>query len=102
MAINSIQSPFLRGNGAVDPAMPAKTATLPSSGRRDTPVTEIDQVQLTPESVRLRQQLATSEKEPPMNKARIQELRELIAGGAYQVDAKQLASKILDFETALA
>ncbi len=100
MAIHSIQYPILRGNGAMDLAAPAKATPLPEGGRRDAPVTEIDRVQLTPESARLRRQLETSEKEPPMNEAKIKALREAIAGGAYQVDSARLAGKILGFEEA--
>lgn len=102
MAINSIQSPLIRGNGAVDPAAPAKTTPLPGGGRHDAPVTEVDQVQLTPESVRLRQQMDAPEKGPPMDEAKIKALQKAIAEGAYTVDSERLAGKILNFEKAFA
>ena len=101
MAIHSIQSPLLRGNGAMDPAAPAKTVPLPGSGLRDAPVAEVDQVQLTPESLRLRQQLETSGKKPPMDEEKIKALRAAIADGSYQVDSQRIAHKMLALETHL-
>lgn len=101
MAINSIQSSLLRGNGAVDSPVPPKSAPLPIGGRRDAPVAEVDQVRLTPETVRLRQHMDSLEKGPPMNESKIKALQKAIAEGAYQVNSERLAGKILDFETPL-
>lgn len=100
MAIHSIQSPLLRGNGAVDLAAPAKTAPLSSGGLHDVPVAEVDQdqVQLTPESVRLRQQLETSEKKPPMDESRIKALQQAIAEDLYRVNPGRVARKMFDLE----
>ncbi len=101
MAIHSIPSSPLRGNGAVDSALPAKPAPQSSSGLRDAPVAEADQVQLTPEALRLRQQLESSGKKPPMNEEKIKALRAAIADGSYQADSQRIAGKMLDFETGL-
>lgn len=101
MAIHSIPSPLLRGNGAVDSAVPAKSAPQSSGGLRDAPVAEADQVQLTPEALRLRQQLETSGKKPPMNEERIKALRAAIADGSYQADSQRTARKMLDLEAGL-
>ena len=100
MAINFIPSSLPRGNG-VDPAAPLKPAPLSDNSQHDSPVAEVDQVRLTPESMRLRQHMDAPEK-PPMNEAKIKALREAITAGTYQVNSERLAGKLLDFESALA
>lgn len=102
MAMNPIQPSFLRGNGPVESAVSPKTTPPSGGGQQDAPITEVDQVRLTPETVRLRQHIDASEKQPPMNEAKIKALREAISAGTYQVNSEQLASKIFDFERALA
>ena len=102
MAINPVQSPLIRGNGTVELAASAKTISSSASDRRDTPVSEVDQVQLTPGSLRLRRQLETSEQEPPIDEAKVKALRQAIADGTYRVDSQRLAGRLLDFEQAFA
>lgn len=102
MAINSILTSPLRGNGLVDQATPAKTEKSPRAGLPDKPVAEIDQVNLTTSSLRLRQMETQDTEGPPMDQAKIEKLREAIANGQYQVNSGKLASKMLDFETAFA
>ncbi|HCB12615.1 MAG TPA: flagellar biosynthesis anti-sigma factor FlgM [Gammaproteobacteria bacterium] len=102
MAINSVSNLSLRGNGIVDQAIPAKTEKTPSGSLPGKAVAEVDQVNLTTSSLRLRQ-IETQDKEgPPMDQAKIDKLRAVIASGEYQVDSGKLASKILDFEATFA
>lgn len=97
MAINFIQSSFPRGNG-VDSAASPKSAPLPGGGPQDAPVAEVDQVRLTPETVRLRQQLEAPEGEAPMDELKIKKLQQAIANGTYRVNSTQLAGKMIDSE----
>ena len=98
MAINPIPSPLIGGSGL-------KTTPLSVSSRRDAPDTDVDtdvdQVRLTPETVRLRQHMDVPEKGPPMNEAKVETLRDAIAKGTYKVDAERLAGKLFNAEAAL-
>lgn len=102
MAINPVSNLFVRGNGLVDQAAPTKTEKLPGSGLPGKPVAEIDQVNLTTSSLRLRQIEIQDKEGPPMDQAKIEKLRAAIANGEYQVDSDKLASRILDFEATFA
>ncbi|MGB4947791.1 MAG: flagellar biosynthesis anti-sigma factor FlgM [Candidatus Competibacter denitrificans] len=92
--INGIYSPPVRGSG-VERAVSSNVATL-----RGKPVGEVDQVQLTPGSVSLRQ-LETESQTPPIDHAKVAALREAINNGTYQVDPERIARKMSDFESAL-
>ncbi|MBK8508582.1 MAG: flagellar biosynthesis anti-sigma factor FlgM [Candidatus Competibacteraceae bacterium] len=97
MAINTINggyTPPVRG-GYPERAGPSNVASLP-----DKPVKEVDQVQLTPGSMSLRQ-LQTERQEPPIDEAKVASLRKAIAEGGYQVDSSRLAGKMSDFEATL-
>lgn len=102
MAIISVSNLSVRGNGIVDQSVPAKTEKLPSSSLPGKAVAEVDQVNLTTSSLRLRQIETQDKEEPPMDQAKIDKLRTVIANGEYQVDSSKLAGKILDFEAAFA
>jgi negative regulator of flagellin synthesis FlgM len=98
MAINPISgtySPPVRGSGHVERVTSTQAASLP-----DKPVGEIDQVQLTPGSLSLRQ-LETARQEPPVDQAKVAALREAIANGEYQVDSGRIARKMSVLEKAL-
>lgn len=92
--VNGIYSPPVRGS-CVERAASSNVATL-----RSKPVGEVDQVQLTPGSVSLRQ-LETGSQTPPIDQAKVAALREAISAGTYQVDAERIARKMSDFESAL-
>ncbi|MBL8251745.1 MAG: flagellar biosynthesis anti-sigma factor FlgM [Candidatus Competibacter sp.] len=97
MAINTINgtyTPPIRG-GYPERAGPSNVASLP-----DKPVKEVDQVQLTPGSMSLRQ-LQTEPQEPPVDETKVAALRKAIADGDYQVDSGRLARKMSDFEAKL-
>lgn len=100
MAINPIQPSFPRGSGVVDSPVPPRTGP-PGAGRRDAPVTEVDRVQLTSGTLRLREQMETPEKGPPIDEARIEALRKAINSGEYPVSSERLATNIMKFEARL-
>lgn len=97
--INGVYAPPVRsGGGQVDrvaPARPDQVGALP-----DQPVVEVDQVNLTPDSLNLRQ-MEIQNAEPPIDRERIAALREAIASGHYPMNSARIASKLLDFETRL-
>lgn len=98
MAINPINgtySPPVRGGGYVERASSSNVASL-----RDKLVSEVDQVQLTPGSLSLRQ-LETEHQEPPVDEAKVAALRKAIANGEYRVDSDQIARKMSSFEETL-
>lgn len=99
MAINPITGMYsrpVRGGDYVERTAPANaTSSLP-----DKPVSDIDQVRLTPGSLSLRQ-LETTGQEPPIDQAKVAALRKAIASGEYQVDSGRIARKMSDLETAL-
>lgn len=92
--ITGIHSPPVRG-GYAERFSPASAG--PSS---DKPVSEVDQVRLTPGSMSLRQ-LETARQEPPVDDAKVAALRAAIADGSYRPDVSRTARKMSDFEQAL-
>jgi negative regulator of flagellin synthesis FlgM len=98
--INNLLPP-MRGNGLPMDLVPSKATPSSGSGRHGKPVTEVDEVQLTPESARLREQLGAAGADAPMDSARIQALKQAIENGQYQVSSKRLAINILKFEGSL-
>lgn len=103
MAINLINGtypPSVRSGGQTEQTTTTKSARLPAGGQIDKPVSEIDQVQLTPGSLSLRQ-LETETNEPPVDEAKVAALRKSIASGEYQVNSARVARKMFDLEDAL-
>jgi negative regulator of flagellin synthesis FlgM len=97
--VNGVYAPPLRSSGGqvdrVAPARPDQVGALP-----DQPVAEVDKVNLTPNSLNLRQ-MEIQNPEPPVDRERVAALREAIASGQYPMDSTRIASKMLDFETTL-
>ena len=102
MDINPINGSYSlsRSSGPTERISSAKPQLLPGGGLPDAPVIEVDQIQLTPGSVRLRQ-MEQNGGEPPIDEAKVATLRAAIASGAYQVNSARLAEKMLDSEQAL-
>lgn len=98
--INGMYPPSVRGGGQADQATPAKSEQLPAGGLLDKAVGEVDQVQLTPGSLSLRQ-LERKGNEAPIDEAKVAALRKAIANGEYAVDSGRVARKMLDLEDAL-
>lgn len=98
MAINPVTgmySPPVRGGGHVERVSQSSGASLP-----DKPVSEVDQVRLTPGFLSLRQ-LEMEQQEPPVDEAKVAALRKAIANGEYPVDSGRIARKMSDLEDAL-
>ncbi|MDZ7621022.1 MAG: flagellar biosynthesis anti-sigma factor FlgM [Candidatus Competibacteraceae bacterium] len=97
--INGMYAPPARASGGqvdrVAPARPDQVGALP-----DQPVAEVDQVNLTSNSLNLRQ-MEIQNAEPPIDRERVAALREAIASGQYKMDSARIANKLLDFETRL-
>ena len=97
--INGMYAPPVRSSGGqvdrVAPARPDQVGALP-----DQPVAEVDKVDLTTNSLNLRQ-MEMQNPEPPVDQERVAALRKAIASGQYPVDSGRIASKLLDFETRL-
>lgn len=98
--INGVYAPPARPSGGqVDRVAPARPdqvgAALP-----DQPVAAVDQVNLTSNSLNLRQ-MEIQNAEPPIDRERVAALREAIASGQYPMDSARIANKLLDFETRL-
>lgn len=102
MAINSISGgytpPVRPSGGQVDRVAPARPDQVGASP--DQPVIEVDKVDLTSNSLNLRQ-MEIQNPEPPIDQDRVAALREAIASGQYQPDSARIASKMLDFESRL-
>jgi negative regulator of flagellin synthesis FlgM len=99
MDINLINGSFPPSR-TTERAASAKPELLPGGGLPGAPVTEVDQIQLTPGSLSLRQ-LETKSSEPPVDEAKVAALRNAIASGQYQVNSGRVASKLLDLEDSL-
>ena len=97
--INGMYAPPVRSSGGqvdrVAPARPDQVGALP-----DQPVAEVDKVDLTTNSLNLRQ-MEIQNPEPPIDQERVAALRAAIASGQYSTDSARIASKMLDFESRL-
>lgn len=87
------------GVGRVDPAK--KTAT--ESQRGETPEAVApregtDQLTLTPLMRRLMDAAQASGNGPPIDRARIEAIRDAIASGGYEIDAERIAAALLRAE----
>jgi negative regulator of flagellin synthesis FlgM len=90
-------------------------ATGPGSGRRTEPVRAVepaaapkrtsageDQLTLTGASRQLQQLSAAVAAAPDVSARRVEALRALIEKGHYEVDARRIADRLIDFERELA
>lgn len=89
-----------RDSGPVERTTSAKPELQPGSSMPGAPVTQVDEIQLTPGSVSLRQ-LETQSNEPPIDEAKVKSLREAIASGAYQANSSRIAEKMFNLERSL-
>lgn len=89
-----------RESSPVGRASSAKPELLPGGSVPGAPVTEVDEIQLTPGSLSLRQ-MVTQSNESPIDEAKVASLREAIASGAYLMDSSRIARKMLNLEQSL-
>ena len=107
---------FNRLNNANGPAHSGRTGNAQASGRNEaassTPqnaaqVTDEqatagksgESVQLSREAQQLQKVSDKMRDLPTVDKERVAKLKQAVADGSYQVDAKRVASKLLDFES---
>lgn len=60
-----------------------------------------DRVQLT-DSARALQQASTGDSQSPVNSARVEQLRQAISNGSYQIDAGAIADRLTSLEGQIA
>jgi negative regulator of flagellin synthesis FlgM len=87
------------GIGRVDPAKKATT----DSQRGETPEAVApregtDQLTLTPLMRRLMDAARASGDGPPVDRARVESIRDAIASGGYEIDAERIAAALLKTE----
>ncbi len=93
--INGLYSVPVRGGNHAERISASNAASLP-----DKPISEVDEVRLTPGSMSLRQ-MESKQQQAPIDEAKVAALRKAIANGEYQIDPQQLARKMADFENDL-
>ena len=89
-----------RDSGSVGRIASAKLELQPGSSMPGAPVTQVDEIQLTPGSQSLRQ-LETESNEPPIDEAKVKSLREAIANGAYKMNSSRIAERMFGLERSL-
>lgn len=96
--INNIKPPLQPG---VNP--PRNVAERGNRAAEETPVTaapntEQDKVSLTDTATQLQALQQTVADLPEVDKARVDAIKAAIEDGSYQIDSKELARKMIDFE----
>jgi len=100
--IDAYQS--LAGRTPVTGRAPVKTAQAAVDGNSNKAVASItatDSVSLTGDAVQLQKFEKTLSASPASNSGKVDQLRQAISKGSYQVDAKAVASKLSRFEFTL-
>ena len=92
MSIDRIDGP--RGPHRADPAT-SRTDSLRDSPE---PAAGGDRIELTPEARRIAALARSVDGLPEVRQERIEALRKQVREGSYQVDARQVAQAILEFE----
>jgi negative regulator of flagellin synthesis FlgM len=99
--MNGISPWSVCGSGQTGQVSVPKVEKLPGAVMPDQPVNAPEKLQLTPESLQLRQMEATLGNESVFNQKRVEALRKAIASGEYRVDSTKIAGKLLELEKQL-
>ncbi|MCB1820627.1 MAG: flagellar biosynthesis anti-sigma factor FlgM [Candidatus Competibacteraceae bacterium] len=111
MAINPVSNLSMHSNGLVDKTIAGKTEKLSGSTLQNNPVTESDQVKLTRRAMRLHKietylhktetqdtEEASISWQEGLRQEKVNEIKEKIANGGYQIDSLKVARKMVEFE----
>jgi len=94
------------GNRSDRPKPAGKHASQPNKhqeSQQDTDISEQDSVAIKPNSTtaRLKELESRLTDKLPIDTQRINDMKNAIANGEYEVDAKRIANKMIDFESSL-